>query len=93
MRLEPYSIRVAHRVSRQVFLEGQLERGIVPEDSTWTYCQVGNRARRRWASIGPILGWGAAEQCCPFAMGIMKDQFQDVDLPCSGTALASFTRH
>ncbi|CAL8465251.1 g4786 [Coccomyxa elongata] len=35
--MEPFSIRVAHAISGEVFLEGDLERGIVPEDSVWMH--------------------------------------------------------
>jgi hypothetical protein len=35
--LEPYTIRVEHKTTGQVFLQGELARGIVPEDSTWTF--------------------------------------------------------
>jgi hypothetical protein len=35
--LEPYSIRVEHKTTGQVFLQGELARGIVPEDSNWTF--------------------------------------------------------
>lgn len=33
--LEPFFIRVAQKDTGEVFLEGRLERGIVPKDSTW----------------------------------------------------------
>jgi hypothetical protein len=35
--LEPCSIRVQHKTTGEVFLQGELARGIVPEDSTWTF--------------------------------------------------------
>lgn len=34
--LEPFRIRVADKCSSEVYLEGILERGIVPKESTWT---------------------------------------------------------
>jgi hypothetical protein len=30
---------VQNRVSGEVYLEGDLERGVVPEDCFWTHCQ------------------------------------------------------
>ena len=33
--LDPFFIRVARKDTGEVFLEGRLERGIVPKDSTW----------------------------------------------------------
>lgn len=38
---EPHSLRVAHRTTGEVFLEGRLLRGIVPEDCYWTHCGGG----------------------------------------------------
>jgi hypothetical protein len=35
--IEPYTIRVERKATGQVLLQGQLARGIVPEDSTWTF--------------------------------------------------------
>uniref|UniRef100_A0A1D1ZP65 CS domain-containing protein n=2 Tax=Auxenochlorella protothecoides TaxID=3075 RepID=A0A1D1ZP65_AUXPR len=35
--LEPYSIKVSNKDTGEVYLEGTLERGIVPEDSVWTH--------------------------------------------------------
>ncbi|EIE23252.1 hypothetical protein COCSUDRAFT_63608 [Coccomyxa subellipsoidea C-169] len=35
--LEPFHIRVAHALSGEVYLEGDLERGIVPEESVWMH--------------------------------------------------------
>ena len=29
---------MAHRGSGEVYLEGELERGVVPEDCVWTHC-------------------------------------------------------
>eukprot|EP00887_Chlorella_sp_A99_P005264 scaffold1.g5264.t1 len=36
--IEPYSIRVAHRGTGEVYLEGELERGVVPHECFWTHC-------------------------------------------------------
>ncbi|KAK9836972.1 hypothetical protein WJX81_003624 [Elliptochloris bilobata] len=33
--LDPYLIRVAHQATGEVYLEGELERGIVPDESVW----------------------------------------------------------
>jgi hypothetical protein len=41
VRLQPFSVRVGHRRSGEVYLEGELERGIVPHDSVWMHGQGG----------------------------------------------------
>ena len=33
--LQPYHVCVAHARTNEVYLEGQLERGIVPQESVW----------------------------------------------------------
>lgn len=35
---QPYSMKVASKVTGEVYLEGQLERGVVPEECWWTHC-------------------------------------------------------
>ena len=35
--LEPHQIRVASKCTKEVYLQGQLERGIVPHDSVWMH--------------------------------------------------------
>lgn len=35
--IEPYHIRVQNKITQQVYLEGELERGVVPEECVWTY--------------------------------------------------------
>lgn len=35
--IQPYDLRVRDAATGEVFLEGQLERGVVPGSSTWTY--------------------------------------------------------
>jgi hypothetical protein len=34
----PLNPTVANRLSGEVYLEGELERGVVPEDCAWTHC-------------------------------------------------------
>ncbi|KAL4437013.1 hypothetical protein ABPG75_004152 [Micractinium tetrahymenae] len=36
--IQPYSIKAWNRASGEVYLEGELERGVVPEDCFWTHC-------------------------------------------------------
>eukprot|EP00879_Flechtneria_rotunda_P021872 GHRR01023067.1.p1 GENE.GHRR01023067.1~~GHRR01023067.1.p1 ORF type:complete len:293 (+),score=96.18 GHRR01023067.1:832-1710(+) len=36
--IEPYNIRVLDRCTGEVYLDAELARGLVPEDSTWTFC-------------------------------------------------------
>lgn len=38
--LEPYSIRVAHKTTGEVYLAGEFARGVVPEESTWTFSKA-----------------------------------------------------
>lgn len=35
--IEPYFLRVSHRLTGEVFLEGELDRGVIPADSYWTH--------------------------------------------------------
>jgi hypothetical protein len=35
---QPYSLQVTNRITGEVYLQGTLERGIVPEDCIWTHC-------------------------------------------------------
>ncbi|KAL4859604.1 Serine/threonine-protein phosphatase T [Chlorella vulgaris] len=36
--IQPYSVKVWNRSSGEIYLEGGLERGVVPEDCFWTHC-------------------------------------------------------
>ncbi|PSC67238.1 Tetratricopeptide repeat 28 [Micractinium conductrix] len=36
--IQPYSLKVFNRSTGDVYLEGTLERGVVPEDCFWTHC-------------------------------------------------------
>lgn len=35
VRFEPFSLKVCHKATGEVYLEGRLERGIVPKESLW----------------------------------------------------------
>jgi hypothetical protein len=39
--IQPYQVEVRHRVTGEVYLEGDLERGVVPEDSCWVMEEEG----------------------------------------------------
>ena len=42
--IDTRAIKVSHRVTGDVYLEGTLWRAIVPEDSTWTFTDDDERA-------------------------------------------------
>jgi hypothetical protein len=55
--LEPYSVRVKQRATGQVLLQGELARGIVPKDSTWTFSPPQNsnsHTSSRASNISPV---------------------------------------
>jgi hypothetical protein len=62
---EPYSIRVQAKTTGEVFLQGELARGIVPEDSTWTFIPVpqsssSSSSSRGVSSVTASSGGGGA---------------------------------
>jgi tetratricopeptide (TPR) repeat protein len=38
VNFEPFGLRVWHKITGEVYLEGRLHRGIVPEECFWTHC-------------------------------------------------------
>lgn len=58
--IQPYQVEVRHRVTGEVYLEGDLERGVVPEDSCWVMEEEGLLLLLAKMNLELYERWGAS---------------------------------